>query len=152
VTPQAQLGGGGIPGLDVRKRAWLISLADILIPAAEDMPAASSVEGYERILGKVLEIRPDLADGVRAVVAMGQDDEPAKALSELEARERDAFDALGLALATAYYQSPDVRRRLGYPGQVATPIDPDATPDYEAGDLLGPVRAREPFFRDAREA
>ena len=43
---------------------------------------------------------------------------------------------LGTAVAGAYYLHPDVRARLGYPGQVPRPINALEFPAFEAEGLL----------------
>ncbi len=60
---------------------------------------------------------------------------------------RPAHDALVTAVVAGYYLHPDVRRLLGYPGQVAQEVDIDGFPDYVDEGLLERVYERGPIYR-----
>ena len=45
--------------------------------------------------------------------------------ARLEAEEPELFEALTTAVAGGYFLSPDVRDRLGYPGQQAQKLEDD---------------------------
>lgn len=123
------------PELDGRQRERLRVLADALIPAGAGMPAASEAGVADARADAVLAARPDIADAlVRALAEPVSDaDERLSALAE---NDPEAHRALELMVAGGYYLSPDVKRRLGYPGQVAVPVWPDPHPAYVAEGLL----------------
>ena len=133
--------------LDAQLRATFRALADVLIPAAEGMPAASEVGVHEAVLDRILALRPDLSErllrGLRA--AAGQ--APQEMARRLNAEDPDALSAIGLAAAAAYYMQPRVRELIGYPGQENRPGDPDATPEYVANGMLQQVIDRGPIYR-----
>jgi hypothetical protein len=57
-------------------------------------------------------------------------------LDALSRRDLAAYRSLALAVAGAYYLDPEVRRRLGYEGQVPQPVRPAAFPEYVDEGLL----------------
>ncbi|MFA1671957.1 hypothetical protein ACDY97_03840 [Rhizobium mongolense] len=122
-------------------------IADILIPNAEGMPAASEV-GVHEDLDMIIGLRPDLKEdfvrGLRNVV--GKD--PWDAANTLNMEDADALTAIGLVASAAYYMSPIVREKIGYPGQQSRPDpDPDATPEYVSNGMLQKVIDRGSIFR-----
>ena len=48
--------------IDEATRATFRAIADVLIPAAEGMPAASEVGVHGEVLDRILGLRPDLAE------------------------------------------------------------------------------------------
>jgi hypothetical protein len=127
------------------QRERLASLADVLIPSAEGMPSASEADVPTRWIDDALGYRPDLADGlVAALDAAG--DLPAEQAVELLNREHiPAFEALGTLTAGAYFLNPDIKQRIGYPGQVATPAREDLDTYV---DLLENVVERGQVYRE----
>jgi hypothetical protein len=43
--------------------------------------------------------------------------------------------------------NPDVCAKVGYAGQRAIPLDPEAPPDYLQDGLLASIQARGPVYR-----
>lgn len=125
----------------------LAELADALIPAGAGMPSATEAGAVGEWLDAVLAARPDLAVPLGGVTSATAGMEPAEAIAALPTRDPGGWAALTTAVPAAYFMNPDVRARLGYPGQEAVPIDPDAPPDYLEDGLLDSVRARPPVFR-----
>lgn len=127
------------------QRERFASLADVLIPALEGMPCASEADVPDRWLDQALGYRPDLLAGLQeALQAAG--DLPAQEAIELLNREHiPAFEALGTLVAGAYFLNPDVKRRIGYPGQLPTPVKDD-TDTYI--DLLERVMERGQVYRE----
>jgi choline dehydrogenase-like flavoprotein len=126
-------------------RDRLARIADHLIPAVGDRPAASEVGVTGPLLDRVLTTVPSLAavlvrtlDGA---LGGGLDDDPAEWLVGLSSRDPAAYSAIVLAVAGAYYLDAGVRRGLGYEGQVPTPVRAAEYPDYVAEGLLEPVLA-----------
>ncbi len=133
------------------QRRAFAALADVLIPAAEGMPSASQVGLEQAPLDQVLALRPDLhADFLRALEAVGGA-EAADVLERLNREDHKAIGALGVCASAAYYMHPEVHRLLGYPGQTSRPAEPEEENDYIHDDLLKPVIARGPIFRQAPE-
>ncbi len=133
--------------IDATLRETFRALADVLIPAAEGMPAASEVGVHEAALDHILGLRPDLAErffrGLRA--AVGQT--PEAVARKLNREDPEALSAIGLAAAASYYMQPRVRALIGYPGQENRPADPDETPEYIANGMLQQVIDRGPIYR-----
>jgi len=112
--------------LSAATREALIDLADRMIPAEGEMPAAGSViAGAD--LGPVVEELPDLVPAVEkalASVAEVPERERFKALAENDA---DGLAAVGELVAAAYFLDPEISRLVGYRRREAVPIavDPD---------------------------
>jgi hypothetical protein len=136
----------GADRLDAREFDALREMADTLIPAAHGMPSAASVID-ERRLAFLLDARPDLEAPLRSALRPELAPTTAGRLRALEA-DPEALAALQLAIVAAYYADADVRRRIGYPGQIARPVDPLAFPEYVAEGLLDAVVERGPIWRD----
>ena len=135
-------------GIDRRLRARLAAVADALIPAADGMPAASSVGIGGRQLDAVVASRPDLVDGIRRVLETAGDVDDAIAWIEaLRADDPSGYEALVTAVVGGYYLHPEVKRLLGYPGQIPEPVNVDRFPDYADEGLLERVYARGPIYR-----
>ena len=113
----------------------LDALADQLIPGEDGMPSASEAGATGRWLDAVLEARPDLRAPLERL-------DPEASLATLPERDPDGWAALTSAVVAAYYFNPEVRERIGYPGQQAIPLGP---PDHE--ELLDSVVARGPVYR-----
>jgi choline dehydrogenase-like flavoprotein len=126
--------------LTQEQRAAFRALADVLIPASDAMPAASETDPTGRWLDRALGARPELRPGLERALAAEAD------ARRLEAEDPDAFDALATLASGAYYMNVKVRKRIGYPGQKATPPFPDEAEYYLDGllDLPGQPPAAEP--------
>ena len=135
-------------GIDERLRARLAVVADGLIPRGDGMPAASSVDIGGRQLDAVLASRPDLTDAIRRALEAAVDvEDPIGWIEALGADDPSACEALVTAVVGGYYLHPEVKRLLGYPGQVAEPVHVDRLPDYAEEGLLERVYARGPIYR-----
>jgi hypothetical protein len=105
------------------ERARLRVLADELIPASDDMPAASAVGVADEQLDRVLRARPDLAPALREALTL---DAPA---------DRD-LATIRYVVAASYYLAPTVRAALGYTPERVTPVRPFDFPEYLEEGLL----------------
>lgn len=134
--------------IDSTLRETFKGIADVLIPNAEGMPAASEVGVHEETLDMILGLRPDLRENfVRGLTSI-QGKEPRDAANALNMSDGHALTAIGLVASAGYYMSPVVREKIGYPGQQSRPDpDPDATPPYVANGMLQKVIDRGPIFR-----
>ena len=131
--------------IDTNLRRRLERLADGLIPEADGMPAPSSVGIAAGQLDSVLASRPDLAAGIRrALEAAGDVRDPISWLEGLRAEDPAAHDDLVIAVVAGYYMHPDVKRLLGYPGQVPQQVSVDGFPVYLREGLLERVYERGP--------
>jgi hypothetical protein len=130
-------------------RAWLASIADLLIPSDGRMPAASQAGVAERQLDLVLRARPDLRPHLlRAWVTTG-DDGPQEALDALRQLDDQGYDAVRIVVAGGYYTNLEVRELLGYTGQQPKVVRVDRIPEYVEEGLLERVMERGPIYRDA---
>jgi hypothetical protein len=93
------------------------------------------------LLDRVLAARPDLLPALQRALA-GPFADAATRLAELRASDPRAAHAVELAVAGGYYLSPEVRDRIGYPGQVARPVSALGYPEYLADGLLERVLER----------
>jgi hypothetical protein len=130
---------------DASERCLLARLADELIPAGGGFPAASEAGVAEEGLDLVLRSRPDLADGLKEVLAKAKDRDPKAFIDELRVEDASGFGALAELAPGAYFLNAAVRARLGYDGQTPRPVDPH--PDYLDDGLLQSVIDRGPIFR-----
>ncbi|CAB3745617.1 hypothetical protein LMG24238_07744 [Paraburkholderia sediminicola] len=134
--------------IDEQVRSTFAGIADVLIPEAEGMPAASAVGVQEQAyLDRILGLRPDLAEAFFRGIASAQGKDPRQAAEALHNEDAAAFGAIGLMAASAYYMAPRVRELIGYPGQTARPFDPDETPEYVTNGMLQRVINRGPIYR-----
>ena len=130
---------------DDEERALLASLADVLIPAGDGMPAASQADVAGEWLDAVLTARPDLAIGLKDVLNKARHRNPSEVIADLRANDHAAFDVLAEIVPGAYFMNPDVQQAIGYAGRSARPIDPH--PDYNDNGLLESVMGRGPIYR-----
>lgn len=133
--------------IDDKLRRAFVAIADVLIPAYRDLPAASGAdvggEPLDRVLALRDDVKPDFVRGLR--MAVGKPPEAAaRALNESDPK---ALAAIGLVASAIYYMNPDVRKKIGYPGQDRSPIDPNAIPEYSQDNLLQPVILRGAIYR-----
>jgi hypothetical protein len=122
-------------------------LADVIIPPGEGMPAGSEVLIERGQLEAVLEIRPDLADGLKSLLERAHGADPAAEVERLRAQDEAGFQLLTTVVAGGYFLDDGVRDALGYPGQEAIPIVLSDPPDYERDGLLAAVVERGPIYR-----
>jgi hypothetical protein len=121
-------------------------LADVLVPDAEGMLSATGADVHTHWVDEALRARPDLRPGLREALQLAGD-LPAEEAVEMLNREHSAvFDALGTVTAGAYFLNPEVKRLIGYPGQVPQPIEDDVDTYV---DLLQNVAERGPIYREA---
>src|SRR5262245_46405906 len=130
---------------DATERAVLAALADVLIPEGDGFPPASQSGVAGEGLDQVLSVRPDLAPGLRALLAAAAGRAASAFISELQSTDPAGFGLLTELVPGAYFLNPDVRARLGYHGQGPRPIDPH--PDYLDDGLLQSVIGRGPIYR-----
>src|SRR5256885_423639 len=94
-------------------RETLAALADVLVPAAVNLPAASEIDVAGRWLDRALRALPEIGPDLARVLAGARDRDPAAEARRLHAEDQEGFRALSLAVTGAYYMHPRVRRRVG---------------------------------------
>ncbi|MGY1644188.1 hypothetical protein ACI782_24025 [Geodermatophilus sp. SYSU D00703] len=104
--------------IDATQRSTLAALADVLVPAAEGMPAASEVGVAAEGLDRVLRVRPDLEADLSRVLRAGTGPDAAEQIRDLQRDDPAAFEALAMTVTGAYYTDKRVRDLIGYPGQL----------------------------------
>jgi hypothetical protein len=136
-----------LAGLSEEQRNRLAVLADVLLPGGSGLPSASAAGVHEVWIDRTLSANPDLVEPVLAVLDGGV--EASAGLAELRAQDGALFDRFAFTVAAAYFMNPQVRRSFGYPGTAPRPL-----PQFEGeaefyleDDVLGPVFARGPIFR-----
>lgn len=137
--------------LGSKERAHLARIADVLVPRAEGMPSATEAGAVGVWLDRVLEARPDLGQALVEILRHVEGESAERVVPRLEVDDSEALAAILVAVAGAYYMSPEVRRRLGYPGQEAFTLDvyADLSAYIDEG-LLEPVLERGPRYRPAK--
>ena len=134
------------------QRDRLRAFADVLIPAAHDMPSASEVGVADRQLDRVLGARPDLADPLARALETVDPADHEGSLARLQDADPAAHEALLLAVVGGYYIDRDVRSRLGYTGQVPVEVRPEIIPNYVDEGLIDPLLARGPIYRQVPDS
>lgn len=133
--------------LSDEQRRTFAGIADVLIPEAEGMPSATQAGVHEKVLDRVLGLRPDLREAFIRGIAAADGLDPQEAAERLNKEDPSALGAIGLVASAAYYMMPQVREMIGYPGQENRPGDPDATPEYVANGMLQQVIDRGPIYK-----
>jgi hypothetical protein len=138
--------------IDDAHRDRLRAFANVLIPEAHGMPSAGDVGVADGQLDRVLAVRDDLTEPLLRAIAQLDPDDHEGTLEHLVRDDAEAHDALLLVIVGGYYIDPDVRRRLGYDGQVPTEVRPEIIPNYVEEGLIEPLLARGPVYREAPDS
>jgi choline dehydrogenase-like flavoprotein len=117
------------------ERLRLAVLADALVPGDDRMPAATEVGVDSKLVDAVLDARPDLCEDLARALAEEVAD-PWLRITELRHSDVPAYRALVLVVLAAYYRSPEVHTRLGWPGPTARPVRRFEFPEYLSEGLL----------------
>jgi len=125
-------------------RSIYSGMADELIPRAEGMPSASDARVPTEWIDRALDYRPDLQDGFLRALNYGKNKNPREAIQDLNTQDSEAFDCLGVLTSGAYFLNPEVKKLIGYPGQVPSPANDDL--DAYSG-MLAKVLERGPVYR-----
>lgn len=138
--------------LTADERATLHAIADVLVPAADDAPAATAEAGFDTALDTALCARADAFDTITATLhrLLGADQATLdSALRAMHDTDPQSFQPLSAVVAGAWLLTPAVRARIGYPGQGRVPaaLD-DAANELETG-ILDPVLDRGSIYTPA---
>jgi hypothetical protein len=128
------------------ERRRLEEVADLLVPEADGMPAASAVGVGRKQLDAVLRSRPDLVDPLRKALRRDVDADINDWMARLSTEDPLAHHALTTVVLAGYYLSDEVRRLLDYPGQQASVVT-IGYPEYVMEGLLDGVLERGPRYR-----
>ena len=135
---------------DPAQRAVLAGLADVLIPAGDDMPSASAADVAGQGLNQVLAAVPSLGASLADVLARAKGREAAEVVTSLARTDPAAYGILTEVVTAAYFMNPDVRKAVGYTGQGPSSLDPRV--DYMEDGLLESVIKRGPIYRPTPKA
>ena len=127
----------------------LRAIADVLIPASGDNPAATAEPDLDPCLRRAVDARADAFDAITAVLAQLDGAAPEvidRALRKLHAGHPVPFQALSAVVAGAWLLTPTVRARIGYPGQRRDPARLEEAVDQISDGILDPVIARGPVY------
>jgi len=133
------------------QRDVLTALADVIIPAAEGMPAPSELDLAGEWVERALSAMPTrVRDDLIRVLAGDLDGEAAAAIDRLSRQRPAELDLLVAVVSGAYYLHPTVRALIGYPGQRPRALPAEEvseSPFYLLGGPLERVRKRGPIYR-----
>ena len=121
--------------LPAPQRDRLARLADVMIPAADGMPAARDVGIADDLVDWVLIHRPDLAGAVTRALGVEFTDATER-LATLRCDDRAAYHATVFAVIAGYYHHAEVCSKIGYAGQVARTLTAHEFPEYVSEGLL----------------
>jgi hypothetical protein len=129
--------------------ATLRAIADVLIPAAGDNPAATAEPDFDRWLLRAVDARADAFELIVTFLAQLDGAAPAEidaALRRLSAEQPSQFQPLSAVVAGAWLMVPQVRARIGYPGQRRDPARLEEAADQISDGILDAVIARGPIY------
>ena len=125
------------------QRQTFAGLADVLVPEAHGMPAASAIGLSGAPLDRALRARPDLRAPLASLLDALAGRSPADAVAGAAPAQ---LDLLLLLAGGAYTTDPRVKALLGYPGQEARSLPRDG---FGAEDLVMAMMDRPPMWRPA---
>ncbi len=138
--------------LDDHEWATLLAIADTLVPAAGENPAASEAPGYASWLRRALAARAEHFDVVIEqlhALAQVRGNELNDSLRTMSTDQPQAFQVVSAVVAGAYLMVPQIRGLVGYPGQGRNvPRLEEAAEQLEDG-ILDPVIERGPIYVSA---
>lgn len=124
--------------------AVLRAIADVLIPATAQFPAATSEDRFDEYLMRAVDARADAFGAIEDIVAnapVGADLEPY--LRRMHDVEPSDFQVLSTVVAGAWLLTPGVRDRIGYHGQQRHPAGLEDAADDLMDGILEPVLTME---------
>jgi hypothetical protein len=132
----------------------LRAVADVLIPATGDHPAATEAAAYNTWLLRAVDARADSFDLITGTLrAFDGLDHAAldTALRRLHTDEPEAFAALSAVVAGAWVMVPEVKAAIGYPGQKRDVPGLEEAADQLSDGILDPVIDRGFIYTPAPE-
>ncbi len=136
--------------LDDRELGKLIRLAAVLIPGSAGMPAIAEVEAFAALLRAAVKACGTPDAELRATLDRLPVDADQSSVLAFAAADPARFEIAAILVSGAYFMSPLVLERLGYPLERRHPAGlEEFAEEYETG-VLEPVLGRGPRFRDPR--
>lgn len=129
------------------ERETVYLLGEALMPEHSRGPSADEAGLASTFIDQALELRPDLVEDFRNLLAAARGAEPGEFCDDFRKRDPAAFGRLTFVLTGAYLLSPKARRWLRYEGQTGEPQDGSPQPEYAPGGILDAVRQRGPIYR-----
>ena len=131
------------------QRAMLRSLAGLMIPAEEDLPSVADPTIFAAIVDRLRERADIVNDGLALIDSIAFDALPPAErpaiVNRLRAEDPVFVSLFESTVAACYYRDDRVLRSLGLPARAPYPEGNAVEPtDWS---MLGPVRARQPFYR-----
>jgi hypothetical protein len=129
----------------------LRAIADHLVPAVGDNPAATAEPGLDDALRTAIDARADAFDEIVDVLAglVGAGPQQvADTMRDLHAHHPKRFQPLSAVVVGAWLLLPTVRDRIGYPGQRRDPAPIDLGTDQISSGILDPVLERGAIYRE----
>ena len=123
----------------------LKAIADVLIPASGDDPAATAEPGFEEALVTALAARADAFEQIMSFLHRIQGKNSSDVADSLRALHRDnepVFQPVSAVVTGAWLLLPTVRERIGYPGQHRNPAPFDQAAQELSTGILEPVIER----------
>jgi hypothetical protein len=142
------------PGeLSPEQRAVLDAVGDLLVPELGDDPAFTRAPGIDAWLRRSLAARAEQFDLLTATLdGLGPADNGLdgrlRSLHAAGSAEDTRFALLSSVVAGAYLMVPEVRERIGYPGQHRDPAGIEEAADELGDGILDPVIDRGPIWVD----
>ena len=140
--------------LGTAARATLCELADALIPGGEGQPSASAAGVHDRLIDRVLAVRPQAAPSFVALLERLAADRgpgsgarpatPTERAQRLRTEHPADFSLLAGFVVGAWQLAEPVRAAIGYPGQGPSDVSFEDETGYITEGLLDPVLERGP--------
>jgi hypothetical protein len=129
----------------------LAAVGDLLIPAVGEDPSFTQAPGIQDRLRTAIAARGEQFDLLAATLdglgpADGGLDGRLRALHAAGSDQDDRFVLLSSVVAGAYLLVPEVRQRIGYPGQGRDPAGIEEAADELSDGILDPVIERGPVW------
>ena len=151
-----------------QERALIDDLLDVLLPATADgkLPAGSAVPIVAFFLARLADL-PEFGPALSTVLTALQDvlrgrgvaalrdvalDERAAVVTQVEQSHPAEFRLVAQNAHLGYYTEPSIPIRFGLPGRPPQPLGHEVPRDSMEAlmELLAPVIARGPIFRDVK--
>lgn len=136
-----------MPPISPELRTVFEGLADVLIAEGHGKPPASAIGIGRELLDRTLGTLPSFSRPLLGILEEAIDEDPESFARLLHSSRPTDFRVLATVTVGAYYLSPEVRRLIGYPGQVPAPLSIAGTPDYLTDGMLERVYERHPGYR-----
>lgn len=139
-------------GLSAKETEVLTAIADVLIGGTETDPTPSSLESYEKSIDIAVAARTRDIAKVLNLIAEFEGLDAAGIDAQLRSWDKERaeeFQIISSIVAGSYFMLPEIKKLIGYPGQVRNiPKVDDAANDLADG-ILEPVIERGAIYVSA---